>query len=607
MVAAADATSYDWERECVMIQRWCVALSILASVAACSSEPYDFNPDDPARGPTELLGKRDPLNDDFEAALSEAPLAADVTAPSGTELPPCDAACRDYCAGLALENPLDAAVCRGLWGLGLTTQPVKRNEACRRLHADLVGQLPTGAEVKKVCGDRPLDEVAAELIADERFVKVQRRRWADTLRYNNEAVSVERIYDADRLVSMLYEGRLAYDEFAAVLSAHPVFTRRHSTASDIAEALFAMLLGRPPYEDERADMARLYALWGDGYFDHPTLGMRLPDAVIQYRCLTDDGQVDEVSKGECTSILWGYKELILKPDYRAEEGEMWSGLLKGNEWEALQEPGRIIASQRGFWEYAVDSVLKEYLGYDVATGIPEVRDALVDYFLEHNGDMRALHYAVVTSQLYLQSNTGTTPTEHRHTYGPLKQIQVEPWIDTVKATTGYDLSTCDHRIPDPDQVLDSGSVAALSLIDSSDWERTERGVREDYMDLARTLGGCPDNRVGGRFTTVSILTTATQEGFVARVCNPAREGGEGAAIGRLLPSDMAADKALSSDVAADIMRYQVSKFFGRGASDDELADAESAADSCAPKPCRAEDFARPLCYALLSSSEMLFY
>ena len=48
----------------------------------------------------------------------------------------------------------------------------------------------------------------------------------------------------------------------------------------------------------------------------------------------------------------------------------------------------------------------------------------------------------------------------------------------------------------------------------------EGELDERYSELARTLGGCPENVVGGRFRVVSILTTATQLSFVQELCNP---------------------------------------------------------------------------------------
>jgi hypothetical protein len=579
--------------------------------SSCSEPEIDFDPADPARGPGQLAGQPDERRgssaEDFAAAVSDTPQTRSVTPPEGSELPDCGADCQSHCDGLALQNPVDDGACRGLWGVGLRTRPIVAEEACRRLWVDLTGRFPTRDEVEADCMDRDYAQVAAELMATPEFVLVNQRRWADRLLYNNQAVSIERIYDMDALVGKIYRGEVAYDEFAAVLSAHPVITRRYDTAGDRAEAVFTLLLGRPPYENERADMARLYALWRNGYYDHPKLQQRLPDATIEFRCVDDQGRVDVETKGECTSIRWGYNELILEPDFRARDGEMWSGLLTADEWERLQLPGRILSAEVGFWEHAVDRVLQLYLGYDLGTRLPDVRQALIEYVLAHDGDIRAAHHAVVTSQLYLQTSTGATDTTHRFTYGPLKQVDVEPWIDTVEHTTGYSLSRCDHRLPDPEALM-NGSFTGYAVVNGSRWELDEdNDVVDDYRGLARTLGGCPENEVGGRFKTVSILTTATQEGFVTRVCNPTLEPEEGAPIERLLPDGMDPDRALDADVAESIYRHQLGRFFARGPADAELDEVREAADACAPKPCTAEMFARPTCYALLSSSEMLFY
>lgn len=584
-----------------------VAMLAAGATAACGGDAYPFNAEDPARGPGSLLGSRAPLNDSFAGGASDDPAAAQLMTDGRVEIPVCDGTCRDYCADLALANPLDAGMCRALWGVGFDTRPVVSSEACRRLHVDLLGALPTKAEAEAACEGKPWGEVAAAMLADERFAFVQQRRWADELRYNNVAISVERIYDADRVVRALYRGEIGYDEFAAIISAHPVLTRRYDTAADRAEALFSLFLGRPPYEHERSDLARLYVHWTNGYYDHPILGQRLPDAVLEFPCADDEGRVADNEKGQCTSVLWGYRELIMTPDYRVVDGELWSGFLTADEWQKLQEPGRVVAGELGFWEYAVDQVLQQYLGYDLAVQVPEARQRLVEYLLAHNRDIRAVHYAVVTSQLYLQSSAQETPTDHRYTFGPLKQIPVEPWIDAVARSTGVSLGQCDHRIPEPNNMM-GDSLAGTNLVHASRWSVNDDGrVRRDYRDLARTLGGCPDNNVGGRFATVSILTTATQEGFVAQVCNPAMTRNRGAEAERLLPNDIDPDAALSEATATRIFEHQVGAFLGRDATDEERELARQSATACTPSPCSAETFARPLCYALLSSSEMLFY
>jgi hypothetical protein len=309
--------------------------------------------------------------------------------------------------------------------------------------------------------------------------------------------------------------------------------------------------------------------------------------------------------------LYGYHELILTPDIRREPGTnmMWSGLLRAEEWERLQLPGRLLARQTTFWEKAVDDVLYQYLGYGLGTMVPEVRDELVRYLLAHNGDIRALHYAVATSVAYLQSSRGQTPSPHRWTYGPFKQVDAEVWIDSIKSITGYELSTCDHRISDTSELVRAQTVASMALLENSRWELAGDGnVVGNYRDLARNLGGCPVNDVNGRFRIVSILTTATQLNFVNQVCNPALDPrGTGVPIDKLLPADVNPDRLVTPDVAEAIVRYQINQFYGRPATTSERTEARENGDLCERQRCRAEEFARPACFALLSSSEMLFY
>lgn len=541
------------------------------------------------------------------------PILQQVPEPAATTAH-CGAECQAYCDSLTLDNPVNQALCPSSWGIGHTTTPVIGEEACRRLFVDARGYYPTHEEVEKDCLGRPWGEVVSELIDSEAFVRQNQRHWADRLRYDTETVSVERIYDMDRIVAALYQGRLAYDHFAAILSAHPVLTRRHNTAGDRAEALFWLLLGRPPFGDERSDLGRLYHLWDNHYFDHPSLGMRLPDAFIRYRCVNEQGRVDATTAGECTSIKFGFERLILKPDSRAIRSNdglrMWSGYLTADEWERLQAPGRLLSQQWSFWEHAVNLVLEQYLGYDIGSLVPEVTERLVRYFLAHEGDIRSVHFAVLTSVAYLQSSTGETPAAAPYLFGPLKQAEAETWVDSLDRLTGSQLSRCDLRLNRPADFLRTASPYAYNLVRSSDWELNGNGdgVRTGYRDLVRTLGGCPDNSQGGRFKIVSVLTTANQINYAARLCDPTLEGNSGrASARRMLPAGVDRDTAVDADLGADIVAHQVRTFFGRRASSAELEAAREHATTCAASQCSAEEFARPTCFALLSSAEMVFY
>ncbi|QRN95479.1 hypothetical protein JRI60_41505 [Archangium violaceum] len=597
-----------------MAVRRSLFLPVLAMLAACQPT-YSFEPEQVASGPGGMVGNGEPLTPgNFPGGDDLLPAARDVPPPADSRPPDCGADCVAYCNGAGLQNPVNRGLCRSLWGVGLPHRPIQQAEACRRLFVDMVGRVPTADEAEATCSGG-WGATVKKLMDGDEFILVQQRRTADRFLYSNEVTSLQAIYDMDRLVEKLYRGKVPYDLFAAVVSAHPVLTRRYADPGDKAEALFTHFLGRPPFEHERADMARLYKLWHSGYYDHPQLGMRLPDAFIRFRCLDDAGNVDESAKGECASVLWGYNELIFTPDLRAatdpslRELTLWSGLLSPEEWSKLQTPGRVLARDLAFWERAVDDVLVQYLGYDLSARVPEVRQELVRWLLENDGDIRSVHYAVATSVAYLQSAEGASPSAYRWTYGPLKQVDAEVWIDSMARNTGYELPGCDHRISQPEDLLESGSIAAYRVLETSRWKIDDEGeVDERYSELARTLGGCPENVTGGRFRVVSILTTATQLSFVQSLCNPTLDPEtKGAAVEKLLPEGMSPSRAVNAALAEEIATHQYRVLIGRSPDAAERAEAREAGTECARTLCSAEEFARPYCFVLLSSAERVFY
>lgn len=593
---------------------WGAVFGLAAACSAGCNQEDKFSPGDPASGPGEYVGLSKPLNAVFAGGASPDVQPRPITGKPDWEI--CDADCQSYCDSQQFDNPVDEAMCPHIWGAGLDTLPVDEEQACRRLFADTTGVFPSYEQISENCLGRPIAQTVEDLIESDDFVFQNQRRWADVFRYNNVAVNFERIYDADVLVGKLYSGLLRYDSFVEVMSAHPTFVRRFDDANDRAEAIFSIFVGRPPYDNERADMAKLYALWENGYLDHPEMGLRVPDAVIEHRCVGDDGKVDEEQAGACTSVLWGFNRVVLLPDHRAVDNQTLAVTLTRKEWELLQTPGRIMGTWPVVWEHAVEEVLQLYLGYDMAARAPLAVQKLVDYVLQHDGDIRAAHYAVLTSQLYLQSTEcAGTDCEGQEDYplwtrGPLRQAGAEMWIESVSDSAGAESGACDHRLSDPEQLLDD-SLLGYQVVGASRWqlefESDDVEIDTRYRNLAQTLGGCPDNEVSGRFKAIGILSTATQEAFVGSLCNPAMVTGEGVSADVLLPNGMGARQALDADVAQSIVTHQVGRFFARRPVDAELEMAETGAAACVPKPCDAESFGRALCYALLSSSEMLFY
>jgi len=79
------------------------------------------------------------------------------------------------------------------------------------------------------------------------------------------------------------------------------------------------------------------------------------------------------------------------------------------------------------------------------------------------------------------------------------------------------------------------------------------------------------------------------------------------AIASLLPANVTPNTALTPELAQRIVDYQTRTFFARSATTIENDQAAVNGAECQAAQCNAEDFARPACFALLSSSEMIFY
>jgi hypothetical protein len=581
-------------------------------------EVEGMDPRDPARGPGQLVGLGDPVSDGNFVGSDNGRIApAMVTAPENGTAIICDADCQNYCSALDLRNPVNRALCPNTWGVGLELRPIDKHEACRRLYVDMVGRYPSADEENEWCSGEDWAQIVSQVMARQEFVDIQRRVWADKFLYNNQLVNVERIFDLDELVSKAFRGLVSWDLFATVAASHPVLMRRLASPEDRVDAVYRLFIGRPPYVEERADLARLYRLWRNGYFEHPYLG-RVPDAFIDYACVDEQGKPDPERAGPCTSVLWGNHSVVLTRDRRAKRmreeeqlNTMWSGYLYTQEWETLQTPGVILTQLPAFWEHAVDEVLIAYLGYDLGTLVPEVRIELMKELAAANGDIRAVHHAVASSQVYLQSSRGGEPSGWRWLAGPLKQISAEGWIDSILAAAAVDdVGRCDPRISAPREfVREESSGWARALLKATLWRvDDEDQIDARYAELARTLGGCPTNEIGGRFTAVSIVNTAVQESFVVEQCDPGNEhGGRALPIDRLLPTSLAPNAALGAGEARAIFAHQVRLFLGREANEDELLRAESAVGACEPAPCAAESFARPICYSILAGAELMFY
>src|SRR5690348_16043799 len=82
------------------------------------------------------------------------------------------------------SNVIDVAACPGMIGRGCAVTPrASTGELCRRLHLDLIGVLPTRAEIASRCEGKQPAEIAKALMATPAFVRRSLEMWAETLAY----------------------------------------------------------------------------------------------------------------------------------------------------------------------------------------------------------------------------------------------------------------------------------------------------------------------------------------------------------------------------------------------------------------------------------------
>lgn len=600
----------------VVLGAWVMALG------ACGRQSPD--PRNPARGPGALVGNGAPVFSGRYANGDEPwpqTVAANTLDPTKPVV--CNLDCRRFCDQAKLKHPVHRAACDRLWGVGLSPNRIDQVEACRRLWADTAGRFP-GPKELSACTQGSWSKTVQERLNSPEFVRLHQRRWADAFLYNHRAVNLERIYDLDALVAKTFKGLVSWDQFAAVVSAHPAFVRRYDSASDRVDALFRLFLGRPPSDPERFDLSRSYRVWENGYIDHAFLG-RVPDAVITFPCVGKDGKADPQKSGACTSSRWGNNPVIIEKDRREArkddepDGSMWSGYLRSEEWERLQTPGKVVASMDEFWEQAAQEVLSVYFGdrngggpyYDIATEIPALRRELARYLVEHKADIRALHYAVATSVLYRQSAKADQSRVHPWTYGPLKQIDAQGWMASVAGPSQEKLWPCDRRISFPaDFLTEKGANGwTRSVVRHSQWVVDGRGrPKMQDTNLARNLGGCPTRESGPSFRAVSIVNTALQEGFVRSVCaEQEQERSLAFSDSWILGEGREASASLNLGLAKEILEHQSRMFLGRDIADEEWAMLEPHAKTCMEDGCTSRQFAQALCFSLLSGAEVLFY
>lgn len=526
-------------------------------------------------------------------------------------LPPIDP---DICPMLTFDNVVDEASCPEIQGRGIEPEIADEVELCRRMFLDLTGAAPTGDDFAATCEGRSAGEIADELMATDAYVLTGQRIWADKLRMTSTVTYFEYVESIDELVQQMLRGEITYPEFGIQVATHPGYAGRFD-GQDLVGYNFLAMLGRDAAPHERLDLQALWHMWEERFVEmHPTYYFGYSPVVVNtISC--------QYTPWLCHSELWGHNSVIipwLVPDDYDYEGPNVLPVedLTDEQWAELRKPGELLVQQPSFFEAAVDDALVRYLGYKAGVDIPLVRQVLVD-MLVSSGDLRQIEREVLTSQLYLMAAQypdpeGTLEEEGSPDFwhGPMKQMSAELWLDSVEKLTALDLGSCDHRFPE----VIAGAPAPDAPYELYVWHPNAYPKDQDpiwpaeankpdytYRDLARLLGGCPDQESQLRFVGTGVMISLAQSTIAQGVCAQVAADSP-----MLLPGLMSDDtQAATYEAIADHVHEAITLRPIPADLDEAVADL---VDGCAgDAECNAGVLSFHLCSALVGSGDFLFY
>lgn len=515
------------------------------------------------------------------------------------------------------DNVIDAVLRPMLTDDGITAEIEDDAFLCRRLSIDLDGIPPSPFELEASClGKSPremalyfMNKPTAPHVPDGStpYVWVNRRWWADAFQYqstlNLGTTWLTYVRQLDGLVADLYAGRIGYDEFARRALASPGFARRFGVFEfnhdlvQLASQAWRIFFGREALPSEAADFGNLWRGWSTGYASDAQSKGYYPAECASYNCehyevgLTGYACAG-VKQISCESTVLGSGAVL--PSQPAFV--RWDDLLPDDR-DALEEPGRLMAERREFAEAAVDRALTKYLGwwktsvYRPDSDIPAVRDALVAKFIADGFDIRALELEIVSSLLYAQRanrTDGSAPNRPLWSYGPIKMVYAEAWLDSVALATGKALGGCDFRFSDtsPDAVTDAIPILYR-------FGRSPGISALFYADTAHDLGGCPIATVHG--SPSGLVPAVTRRVALARICPGAFVPSRGTRVEQLV--------------------HRVYDGLGRPPTPDEMALwlthigdlAEERCISRRPGDCDLQTVADQLCQAIFATAQFNYY
>lgn len=456
---------------------------------------------------------------------------------------------------LPVNNFVDEKLIAKWKDLGLTPAPLASDEEFfRRLHLDLIGTLPTPADVKAFLADKSADKRSKaidKVIGRPEFVDFWAYKWGDLLRINRDQLQDKGMWSFHNWVRAQLRDNVPVDEFV-----RDVITAEGSTFMD-GPANYYQLANNPL--DWSETTTQLF------------LGVRLQCARCHHHPFEKWSQDDYYgmaaffarlgTKGSQEFGLFGRETVVyVKPT--GELSQPKRGTAKPHpldgavmddpidrrrklaEWITQPENPFFARNMvNRFWGYLMGHGLVEPLDDMRATNPacnPELLDALAKDFVEHKFDLKHLLKTIVSSRAYQLSSTITPGNEAdkanvHYTRYTVKRLLAEQLADALDTVTGTQekyvgLPQGTRAIQLPDTKVRSFLLDVFGRPPRKITCECERTATPNIAQALHLLNGdflnkkieAPTGRIENHFKTKTPLPQVIEELYLLTLSRPPR-------------------------------------------------------------------------------------
>jgi hypothetical protein len=440
--------------------------------------------------------------------------------------------------------------------LGLTPGPLCDDaEFFRRIHLDLIGTLPTPADIKAFLADKNPDKrskAVERVLSRPEFVDFWALKWGDLLRINRTQLNEKGMWSFDNWVHAALRDNMPVDEFVrAIITAEgstftegPAnFYRVGNSPTDWSEATSQLFLGvrlqcakchHHPWEkwsqDDYYGMAAFFARLGSK--NSQEFGLFGRERVIYLR---PNGEVSHPRKGG-----------VVPP--HALDGppteDPFDRRRKLAEWVTAKDNpffARNIVNR--FWSYLLGRGLVEPVDDMRVTNPPtntELLDALASDFVQSKFNLKHLLRRIVNSRVYQLSSAVTAgdQADAANTYFTrytVKRLTAEELADALDFATGTrekypGLPKGTRAIQLPDAEVRSFLLDVFGRPARQATCECERGTQPNIAQALHLLNGdflnkkiaAPAGRIEALLKAKTPLPAVVEELYLATLSRPPR-------------------------------------------------------------------------------------